>query len=161
MKFEEYIKNNKGAFEEEAPSGLWMKINTQLPKKKNPWAGYMKFAAAMLVFIGVGYFFGLQNGKTEVAELGKYDTSLVTYSNKITQKQEKLATLVSNQPDLEAEFGKDLHELQKEFEDLKLQLPNNPNKELIIEAMIQNLEWQIDLLNQQTKIAEKRTVNLM
>lgn len=161
MKFEEYIRNNKEGFDEEVPAGLWMKINMQLPKKKNPWAGYMKFAAAMLVFIGVGYFFGLQNGKSEVSELGKYDSSLVTYSNKITQKQEKLATLVSNQPDLEAEFGKDLSELQEEFNHLKLQLPDNPNKEMIIEAMIQNLEWQIELLNQQTKIAEKKTVNLM
>ena len=36
MKFEEYIRNNKEGFNEEVPVGLWMKINTQLPKKN--WA---------------------------------------------------------------------------------------------------------------------------
>jgi hypothetical protein len=161
MKFEAYIKSRKGDFEEEVPDRLWQKINTKLPKKKSPWPSYMKYAAAMLMFIGIGYLLGLRNGKNEIAELGVYDTSLVTYSHKITQKQEKLAHLVSNQPDLEAEFGRDLFDLQEEFNWLKLQLPDNPNKETIIEAMIQNLEWQIDLLNQQTKIAEKKAVNLM
>jgi hypothetical protein len=32
-------------------------------------------------------------------------------------------------------------------------LPHNPNHDQLFEAMVQNLKWQIDLLNQQTAIA--------
>jgi len=43
--------------------------------------------------------------------------------------------------------------LQKNFEYLKSQLPHNPNHDQLFEAMVQNLKWQIELLNQQTAIA--------
>jgi hypothetical protein len=38
---------------------------------------------------------------------------------------------------------------------LKDQLPKNPNQEELLKAMIQNLQWQIDLLNQQLNIIQK------
>lgn len=162
MKLEDYIRQNKAAFEEDVPQGAWMKIREQLPRRKTPWATYIRYAAALLVFLGAGYLIGLKTGNKELAGLDTYDdAALVTYANKVDQKKARLETLVSNQPELEKTFTKDLSDLQEDFEYLKSQLPNNPNREAIISAMISNLEWQIELLNQQTRIAEKRIQNYL
>lgn len=161
MKLEEYIQQHRAGFEEEVPQAVWGKIREQLPRRKTPWNTYLRYAAALLVFLGAGYLIGLKTGNKELAELENYDAALVTYAHKVDQKKARLETLVSNQPELEETFSKDLSDLQKDFEYLKSQLPSNPNREAIINAMIQNLEWQIDLLNQQTRIAEKRTQNYL
>ena len=161
MKLEEYIQQHRAGFEEEVPQAVWGKIREQLPQRKTPWNTYLRYAAALLVFLGAGYLIGLKTGNKELTELENYDAALVTYAHKVDQKKARLETLVSNQPELEETFSKDLSDLQKDFEYLKSQLPSNPNREAIINAMIQNLEWQIDLLNQQTRIAEKRTQNYL
>lgn len=162
MKLEEYIRQNKAAFEEEPPQVMWGKIRAQLPRRRTPWNTYLRYAAALLVFLGAGYLIGLKTGNhNELAELENYDAALMTYAHKVDQKKARLETLVSNQPELEETFTKDLSDLQQDFEYLKSQLPNNPNRDAIISAMIQNLEWQIELLNQQTRIAEKRTQNYL
>lgn len=161
MKLEEYIKRNRKDFEDELPPDLWVKVQTQLPKKKPMWPVYTKLAASLFIFLGIGFLWGRQTTPSDMKELNNYDATLVTYTNKVNQKKEKLGQLVSNQPELEVTFSKDLSDLQEEFDYLKSQLKNNPNRELVIAAMIQNLEWQIELLNQQTKIAEKGTVKLL
>lgn len=158
MRLEELIQKNRQAFEEEVPAGSWMKIQTRLPRKKT--FPFLRYAALLLAFLGIGFWVGRSTSSTELAELEKYDATLATYANKVQEKKVKLETLVSSQPDLEATFEQDLTDLQRDFEALKLQLANNPNREMLIEAMKQNLEWQIELLNQQTKIAEKKVYML-
>lgn len=159
MKLEEYIVRHKAEFEEEVPREAWTKIRAQLPQRKSPRNAWFRYAAALLVFLGAGYLIGLKTGR--VTEQENYDAALVTYTHKVDQKRARLETLVSNQPELEKTFSQDLSELQADFEYLKSQLPNNPNRETLINAMIKNLEWQIELLNQQTRIAEKRTQNYL
>jgi hypothetical protein len=158
MRLEELIQKNRQAFEEEVPAGSWMKIQTHLPRKKT--FPYLRYAAILLAFLGIGFWMGRSTTPSALADLEKYDVTLVTYANKVQEKKGKLETLVSNQPDLEATFENDLKDLQHEFEELRLQLASNPNRELLIQAMKQNLEWQIELLNQQTKIAEKKVYML-
>lgn len=162
MKLEEYIRHHKAAFEEDVPPGAWTKIQAQLPRKKTPWRAYIRYAAVLLAFLGAGYLAGLKTGHKAGGDPEIYDNAaLVTYAQKVDQKKARLERLVSNQPELEHTFSKDLSDLQQDFEDLKAQLPNNPNREALIQAMIQNLEWQIELLNQQTRIAEKRSQNYL
>ncbi|MCD8540739.1 MAG: hypothetical protein LRY55_13930 [Leadbetterella sp.] len=161
MKLEEYIQQNKAAFEEEVPPEMWMRIRTKLPYRKTSRNMYLRYAAALLVFLGAGYLIGLKTGSRELSGLESYDAALVTYAHKVDQKKARLETLVSNQPELEETFTKDLTDLQEDFEHLKAQLQSNPNRDAIISAMIRNLEWQIELLNQQTKIAEKRSQNYL
>ncbi len=161
MKLEEYIQHHKASFEEEVSQEMWTKIRAQLPHRKTPWNTYLRYAAALLVFLGAGYLIGVETGTREITELESYDAALVTYTHKVDQKKARLETLVSNQPELEETFSRDLSDLQQDFEYLKSQLANNPNSEAIISAMIKNLEWQIELLNQQTRIAEKRTQNYL
>lgn len=161
MKLEEYIRQHKEAFEDEVSHEVWGNIRSRLPRQKTPWNTYLRYAAALLVFLGAGYLIGLKTGGKDTTGLAKYDAALVTYTHKVDQKKARLETLVSNQPELEETFSQDLSDLQEDFEYLKGQLPNNPNREALVSAMIRNLEWQIELLNQQTRIAEKRTQSYM
>lgn len=161
MRLEDYIKRHKEDAEEQISDQVWNKINSKLPRKQNPWPRYFKYAAAILLFVGVGYIFGLKKGYDSSSQIVNSNATLNTYTQKVNQKRARLETLVNNHPELEKTFAKDLSGLQIDFESLKKQLPNNPNQEIIIQAMIENLEWQIDLLNQQTKIAEKSNFKLL
>ena len=53
------------------------------------------------------------------------------------------------------QFAGDFNKLDSTFHTLKKQLPVNPNREQILEAMIQNLQYQEALLNQQLNIIKK------
>ncbi len=158
MKLEELIQKNVGAFDEEVPAGAWMKIQTRLPRRRK--FPIMRYAALLLVCMGMAYYLGKTKAQSEIRDLEKYDAKLVTYASKVQEKKSKLEQLVSSQPDLGETFNKDLTELQNDFNALKAELTTNPNTETIISAMIQNLEWQIELLNQQTQIAEKKVYML-
>ena len=159
MKLEEYIARHKASFEEDVPGEPWQKIRQRLPRRR--FLPVLRYAAAVLVFLAVGYLMGLKTASRQNPAPESYDAALLTYTRKVDQKKARLETLVSNQPDLEETFSRDLSDLQQDFEDLKAQLAGNPNRQALINAMIKNLEWQIELLNQQTKIAEKQSQNYL
>lgn len=153
MKLEDIIHNNREQFDEPISPLLWEKIQSRVPKKKPLWPQYIRYAAILLVVLGTGYLWGSKQSST--TNIGSVDQEIITYTQKINQKREHLGNLVSNQPDLQATFISDLEGLQTEFDYLQSLLPNNPNKNRIIEEMINNLQVQIEVLNQQTVIAEK------
>ena len=49
-------------------------------------------------------------------------------------------------------FTKDIDQLDSSYNILKNQLSATPNRELLLEAMIQNLQLQLNVLNQQLNI---------
>lgn len=152
MKLEQYIKENRDRFDEDISETVWEELSPKLERRKSYNFKYFKLAASILFFVGIGYWLGiLKNHKPEVAEYAE----LSSYKKTVEKKRAELQILTVNKPELEEVFGRDLEDLQKDFENLKIKLENNPNQQLIIKAMIENLEWQIELLNQQTKIAEK------
>jgi hypothetical protein len=53
------------------------------------------------------------------------------------------------------QFADDIKILDSSYHSLQQQVPGNPNKETLIQAMIQNLQLQIDLLNKQLIITEQ------
>jgi hypothetical protein len=58
-------------------------------------------------------------------------------------------------PVLYNQFIKDITRLDSSYNALQTQLPENPNREQLLEAMIQNLRLQTDLLNEQLLIIQK------
>ena len=63
--------------------------------------------------------------------------------------------LEKDQPDLYREFISEITTLDSSYNALKKELPQNPNREQLLEAMIENLRLQTDLLNQQLLIIKK------
>ena len=63
--------------------------------------------------------------------------------------------MAENNPELYQEFASDLNRLEKSYRSLKADFPKNPNQEVLIQAMIQNLQLQINLLNEQLRVIQR------
>jgi hypothetical protein len=77
------------------------------------------------------------------------------YAKLIELKHEELKTLEKDEPLLYRQFSGDVQKLDSVYHALKTQLPNNSNREQVIEAMISNLQLQIGLLNKQLNIIKQ------
>jgi hypothetical protein len=77
------------------------------------------------------------------------------YAKIVEIKHKELKTIEKDEPLLYKQFSSDVSKLDSVYHGLQHQLPQNPNKEQIIEAMIQNLQLQMELLNHQLDIIKQ------
>ena len=68
---------------------------------------------------------------------------------------EELKAIEKQDPELYHQFDTELRVLNQNYQNLKQELPKNPNQEELLKAMIQNVSMQIELLNQQLEIIQK------
>jgi hypothetical protein len=94
------------------------------------------------------------NPSKESSETGE-SKEMFYYAKLIELKHEELKTLEKDEPLLYRQFSGDVQKLDSVYHSLKTQLPNNSNREQVIEAMISNLQLQIGLLNKQLDIIKK------
>ena len=80
---------------------------------------------------------------------------LVHYTELVAIKQRQLSKIKTEEPLLYRQFAGDFKKLDSTYHILKQQLPVNPNREQILEAMIQNLQYQEALLTQQLNVIKK------
>lgn len=80
---------------------------------------------------------------------------LARYTDEVANKQRELEKVKTEEPLLYKQFAGDFKKLDSTYHILKQQLPVNPNREQILEAMIQNLQYQESLLTQQLNIIRK------
>jgi hypothetical protein len=95
-----------------------------------------------------------ENPTKETPETGE-NKEMFYYAKLIELKHEELKTLEKDEPLLYRQFSGDVQKLDSVYHSLKTQLPNNSNREQVIEAMISNLQLQIGLLNKQLDIIKK------
>jgi hypothetical protein len=84
-----------------------------------------------------------------------YSEEMYYYSKLIEIKHNELKTLQKDEPLLYKKFSGDVNKLDSVYQTLKTQLPSNPNREQLIEAMIYNLRLQIGLLNKQLDVIKQ------
>jgi hypothetical protein len=90
------------------------------------------------------------------ADIGEGENKEMYYYAKLIElKHEELKTLEKDEPLLYRQFAGDVQKLDSVYHSLKTQLPNNSNREQVIEAMIGNLQLQIGLLNKQLDIIKQ------
>ena len=94
------------------------------------------------------------NPSNESLQTGE-NKEMFYYAKLIELKHEELKTLEKDEPLLHRQFSGDVQKLVSVYHSLKTQLPNNSNREQVIEAMISNLQLQIGLLNKQLDIIKK------
>jgi len=94
-------------------------------------------------------------GEPADAEQKGYSEEMYYYSKLIEIKHNELKTLQKDEPLLYRKFSGDVNKLDSVYQTLKTQLPQNPNREQLIEAMIYNLKLQIGLLNKQLNITKQ------
>ena len=171
-KLEKFVGDNRKEFDDEVPSvAVWQNIAAGLAEKQQKkfiltplykWS----IAASILLTAGITIFLMLNNKKPT----GNFTASVKTdsaanannapdntpevneFAKLVTLKQEELKALAPEQPELYKKFTTDINQLDSSYKSLKGQLSVTPNREILIEAMIQNLQLQLNVLNQQLNI---------
>lgn len=116
-------------------------------------------SVAVLLLAGCFLYINHQYGVTRQPELVSvnpgYAKEVVLYTKLIDTKRTELKQMTEDNPVLYQEFSGDLNRLEKSYKTLKADFPKNPNQDVLIQAMIQNLQLQINLLNEQLRVIQR------
>lgn len=170
-RLEDFVNRHREEFDSELPErDLWKEIAQQpvTPVRKIfRLFTRTQIAASLLVLANAAILFFLvqrvsvdQNTiqpstSTTQSEPGAapiYEQQLDEISKVVTIKQARLREIEKANPVLYKTFTSALQQLNSSYQELKKELKTNPNKETLLEAMIQNLSLQQELLNQQLSI---------
>ena len=165
---EKFIADNRKEFDDKVPSTkAWDEIEAAITGKKKkkailtPIIKWGMAAAAMLIIASLFYFRFDNKTGSQTAPVKSIVTEFpVTpevneFAKMIVLKQEELKQLSKEQPELYNKFTSDITQLDSSYKALKQQLNVTPNKEMLVEAMIQNLQLQLSVLNQQLSIIKQ------
>ncbi|MBN8879067.1 MAG: hypothetical protein J0I32_16085 [Sphingobacteriales bacterium] len=176
-KLKQFIGENRHSFDDAPPpESVWDRINTSVPAlqtgKRSPLKKIYRWSAAAAVFLAAAACFYLfawkgnkddqetarRNGSYSAKESvqGINDPEYAIRAGRIYQviekKQEELKTLSADQPELYDQFTQDLATLDSSYRVLKEQAKKSPNREILIKAMMNNLQLQAELLSKQLSI---------
>ena len=149
-RFEQFISENREQFDSRNPDpAIWSAIESRLPKREARRISIWKVtsaAAVGLVFILSGVIVGMKMNQPQAgmtAEYVEYQEAKQYYSNQLEQRVNALATY---EPD--PDVYSDLEELQNVYDQLTTELEDGmaPNQNDIIQALIQNYQTRIELL---------------
>ena len=168
---EEFIKNNREAFDSYEPGErVWKALESNFPESETrrpqvtaiAWMRWIAVAAIVLFLLAGVYYFSRpvdQISPDAVVQHhdipAEYAEEVYHFTRLIGIKQKELNKLKKEEPELYKKFSTDIRRLDSSYQMLKTELPGNPNEELVLEAMIENLRIQIDLLNEQLSIIQK------
>ena len=168
-KLKNFISDNRKAFDDKMPSDkVWENIEASFTKKKKqrfiiaPLYKWIMAAAAILL-VALCIYFAMPEKKVEQTVVApvendinklapEYAPQMNQFVKMIDTKQEELKTLAKEQPELYQQFTSAINQLDSSYNNLKNQLSATPNREMLLEAMIQNLQLQLNVLNQQLNI---------
>lgn len=163
-----FINENRSAFDQaNPPEELWQRISADLPPHGQP-AGrvvaikrteilqVLKVAAITFLIGTVGitiFFYGKKQAYEDYSRINPgLAAEQATYVRLVSQKKDSIAYLASTDPVLYNEFSEVLQQMETNYEKLKQEFAASPNKEMTLEAMILNLQAQINVLSQQMDI---------
>lgn len=171
---EQFINNNRDEFDSEKMKGGWEKIETRIDQKKikaNARRFWWAAAASIAICISAMIFYNnMYDSKVPLVAVQPvdlpskeltdeidpaYTSQMDQFAHLIQIKQTELTKNKSKQPVLYQQFLKDNNRLDSSYNYLKSELSANPNKEILLDAMIQNLQLKLDLLNQQLQIIKQ------
>ena len=173
--FEKFIRKNRSDFDDAMPSGdVWLNIEKNIPAKQAAKRFtirdiYKWSAAAAIFFVALTsvYFLFVKKyshetptadirptqGREIIANANpEYAAEFEQASLAVEQRQEELKAAVANHPELYKKFQDDLNILDSSYKMLRNQVAQSVNRDVIIKAMIQNLQLQSELLGRQLMI---------
>lgn len=157
---EDIIKQNREEFDSEIPSEqVWSHIQSKLNKQKNvfTWKPYMAAASIMLFIMGTwliaNYKFDSKNSTVASSTIpNEVKEAQVQFTSLIELKRTELNAYRNAQPELINEFDKQLTELKNNYNSLLPQLQDANKRDIVLQAVIENLQMQVNVLNQQIEI---------
>jgi hypothetical protein len=176
---DKFIQENRNSFDEDRPSqGVWNEIETTLPVKKTKQftlRDLYKFSAAAAVtciLLTSVYFLYLRKQESattiqtppeQKAELKnvspEYELQMIHAFSAIQTRQLELKNATADNPELYQQFIQDLQVLDSTYRMLQKQAAQTANRDVIMKAMIQNLQLQAELLYRQLLITTELKQN--
>ena len=175
-RLERFVRDNRDGFDTFLPQdSLWNQIENRLQSEipivpdqtqkkikrlNSPYFDW-RIAAGVFLALGVGFLvylnneYGITRDPRVALKVPTYAREFNTYNVAIDQKREEIIKLARNNPELYKDFAADLENLEVSYKSLRSNLADAPNQEALLEAMVQNLQWQVDLLNQQLAILQR------
>lgn len=174
---EKFINRYRSDFDTEHPSAdTWKKIEAGIPVQKKvknfsiselyKWSAV---AAILCIVLTSVYFLYIRQQEKETAQTEKLQKSPEQlrgidpeYTAEVTQafraiqtRQEELKDATADRPELYKQFSADLRVLDSSYRMLQTQAAQSPNRDVIMKAMIQNLQLQAELLYRQLMITNE------
>ncbi|UXP32460.1 hypothetical protein N6H18_00530 [Reichenbachiella agarivorans] len=165
---EDFIRAHRDKFDDLEPKkGLWDAINENLDenqetKKPFQYIWIWKAAAVVFVCISLGLLIERNwtpkssetvvvedNPKEDIQEIENY------YAGLIQERKAEILQVMSQSEVMDGELIADLDDLDRMYQELKIELSQNQNNEKVISAMIQNLQLRVEILNKQLKVLEQ------
>jgi hypothetical protein len=181
--FEKFVQKNRREFDSEIPGNkVWENIEKNIPAKKetkhfsiNDVIKWSAAAAIIFATLTSVYFIYIKkndpekpfvtlNPSTESSNVNHDDISglapeqaaeIKEIYNSIASGQQELKTAASGQPRLYQQFLSDLAVLDSSYRSLRNQALVTPNRDVIIKAMMQNLQLQAELIYRQLMITNE------
>jgi hypothetical protein len=171
---EKFVNRNRSEFDTEHPSAdVWSKIEKTLPIKKEAKVFSLKdiykfsaAAAVVCIVLTSVYFVYIRQQKTESVAMEtksgnaafkgmtpEYAAEAKQVFNAIETRQEELKEATADNPELYKQFLDDLQLLDSTYNMLQKQAAVTANKDVIMKAMLQNLQLQAELLYRQLMIS--------
>jgi len=169
-RLEDFIKNNRKDFDELEPSAdLWSRIEKHLPAEgavpkkrevKTFSLGFvMRMAASVIIVMGIGFAFYLHNEKKTGVDFAAinpvYAQEHTRYVSLVESKRTEVMAISKSDPQLYQEFNSEIAKMDSTYKKLNSDLAGSPNQELVLRAMIRNLQIQTEVLNQQLNVIEQ------
>ena len=167
-RLEDFIRENKKDFDQnEPPAGLWDKIAKELDEKQKFQPRKVKvirlnfllaMAASLTLIVAAGLFLW-QYQYNQATDLANIDPGLAKqqlhYSSVIESKRSELKQIEQEEPRLYQEFSSEIRKMDESYQRLKKDLPQSPNQEETVKAMIRNLQIQAEVLSQQLEVIKQ------
>jgi septal ring factor EnvC (AmiA/AmiB activator) len=166
-RLEDFIRANREEFDDLEPrAGLWAEIEKKLPEEpkkreaKTFSIGFvLRVAATVILVMGVSFVIFLKSIEKKDVDLAQinpeYAKQQVHYASLVETKRTELKQIAKSDPALYQEFSKEIAQMDSTYKKLNSDLANSPNQELVLRAMIQNLQIQTEVLNQQLSAIEQ------
>ncbi|MEM8894154.1 MAG: hypothetical protein AAGC88_06220 [Bacteroidota bacterium] len=170
-KLEEFIRKNQDEFDETPnESRIWNAIEDQLesgavdraevqntPSRAKDYGQLWKIAAMLLLMLSsvLAYLQWHSSNNDDTSFDPEFANAEMYYNQMIDQKKEEIRAYTVSNPELGRSFSSDVEHLDQMYEELKQQANATGSQEMVINAMIQNLQLRIEILNQQIKVLEQ------
>jgi hypothetical protein len=173
-RLENFIHENRAAFDSEEPAPHLGAKWENMQGKKVGMHGYLKklgpwVAAAAVLLCIAGTVFFKKDTTTPPAVVPEevVNTELIReidpekakevqeFSKVIHSKRHQLTEIKSDHPQLYQQFSIGIQNLDSVYHHLEQDLGSHPNDQLLLEAMLQNLQLQTAILNRQLDIIKK------
>ncbi len=180
---EKFINRHRSDFDAEHPTeDVWKKIEATIPVKKEAkhfsirdMYKWTAVAAILCIVLTSVYFLYIRQQQKEIARTEQpanrpdhlsgidpeYTAEVTQAFRSIQTRQNELKDATAGRPELYKQFSDDLRVLDSSYRMLQTQAAQSPNRDVIMKAMIQNLQLQAELLYRQiiitTEIKNNKT----